>query len=216
MSFIYKTGRAELLNQIQAHSKHITGRVLDVGSGSSARYRGFFTYSEYIRMDIAPGNNVDIVGKIEAIPLEDTSVDSIVCTQVIGDVFDLHTAFQELYRVLRKGGKLLLTENLYDSRHDEPYDFWRFTQFSLRKLAEDAGFTVITLEPRGGYHSVKAQMRARYWIERLNANSAWFARPLSILFKIQGIWARFLDRHDKSRACGLFTHGYILIAEKHV
>ena len=215
MSYIYKTGRIELYEQIRRHAKFIKGRVLDVGAGGFSRYKDLFNFDEYVKMNIESGKNTDLVGKVENIPTEDNSFDSIVCTQVLGDVYELHKAFSEFYRVLKTGGTLLVTENLFDSLHDEPNDFWRFTQHSLRRLAEDAGFEVKVLECRGGYRSVMTQMKARYLIERFSANERWFARPLSFILKICGKWARFRDNKDKSRANQIFTHGYILIAQKH-
>lgn len=214
MSYIYKTGRIELIKQIKQHSKFIKGRILDVGAGSFSRYKDFFEFDEYIKMNTESGKNTDLIGKVENIPSEDNSFDSIVCTQVLGDVYELHKAFNEFYRVLKLGGTLLITENLFDSLHDEPNDFWRFTEHSLRRLAEDANFEVRVLERRGGYRSVMAQMKARYIIERFSANKRWFARPLSFMFKICGKWAQYRDSKDKSHANQIFTHGYILIAQK--
>lgn len=215
MSYIYKTGRIELREQIAKHAHHIGGRVLDVGAGSFSRYKDLFSFEEYVCMDIEPGDNVDMVGRIEDIPSKNNSFDSIVCTQVLGDIYDLQKAFGELYRVLKPNGVLLVTESLFDPLHDEPHDFWRFTEHSFRRLAEDAGLKVAVIEPRGGYRSVMTQLKARYWIERLNAGKKWFARPLSFVLKILGRWAIFRDSMDDSHANRIFTHGYILIAKKH-
>ncbi|HRZ30560.1 MAG TPA: methyltransferase domain-containing protein [Candidatus Paceibacterota bacterium] len=215
MPYIYKTGRIELYEQIKSYAGFIRGRVLDVGAGNFSRYQELFTFNEYVKMDIEPGPNTDVVGRAEEIPFPDDSFDSIVCTQVLGDIYELSRAFSEFYRVLKPEGTILLTESLFDPLHDEPYDFWRLTQHSLRRLALDAGFEIKVLENRGGYRSVMAQLKARYWIERLEANKKWFARLLSFTLKIHGTWARFLDRHDKSRANKLFAQGYILIIQKH-
>ena len=215
MSYIYKIDRIELYEQIKKYGKHIHGRVLDVGAGNFSRYRGLFNYTEYVKMNIDPGGNTDIVGVIENIPVSDNSFDAVVCTQVLGDVYELQKAFSELSRVLRPGGTLLVTENLFDSLHDQPHDFWRFTEHSLRRLAQESGFEVTILDRRGGYRSIVAQMRERYWIERLHAHKKWYARLLSKLFKIQGEVARFMDHRDHSAANKIFTQGYILIARKH-
>lgn len=214
MSYIYKTGRIELREQIKRHAGFIKGRVLDVGAGGFSRYIDLFKFDEYIKMDIEPGKNIDIVGRVENIPSKDNSFDSIVCTQVLGDVYEIQKAFSEFYRVLKPEGILLVTESLFDSLHSEPNDFWRFTEHSLRRLAEDVGFEVKVLECRGGYRSVMAQMKARYWIERLSINGKWFARPFSFIMKILGQRAIFLDLKDKSPVNQIFTHGYILIAQK--
>lgn len=215
MSYIYKTGRIELYSQIKRHANLIKGRVLDVGASNFSRYKELFNYTEYVKMDINPGNDIDVIGRAEEIPFQENSFDSIVCTQVLGDVYEPLRTFKEFYRILKPGGRALITESLYDSLHDEPNDYWRFTEHSFRRLAEDANLKVEVLERRGGYHSVIAQMKARYWIERLSANDKWFARILSFILKIFGTWALFLDRKDRSHANKLFTHGYILIVRKH-
>lgn len=215
MSYIYKTGRAELQDQIKRHASVIKGRVLDIGAGNYARYKNLFTYDDYVRMDIAPGKDVDLIGKIEAIPAQDNSFDSIICTQVLGDVFDLAKAFDEIKRVLKPNGKAFITESLFDPLHDEPHDYWRFTAHSLRTLTENAGLEVEVLEARGGYHSVMAQQKARYIIEKYDASKKSYARLLSFVLKVCGAYARFRDKHDTSRAAKLFTHGYLLIARKH-
>lgn len=215
VSYIYKTGRAELQDQVKKYAGFVSGRVLDVGAGSYPRYKHLFTFKEYVRMDIAPGEGIDVVGKAEKIPVAENSFDSIVCTQVLGDIYEPQKAMSEMHRVLRTGGTVLITESLFDPLHDEPHDFWRYTEHGLRRLAKDAGFNVEVLERRGGYQSVMAQLRARYWIERLNAGKKWYARLLSFFFKVSGKWARFLDKKDTSHAGKLFTQGYILIARKH-
>jgi len=214
MSYIYNTGRIELYERIERHAKFIKGRVLDVGAGSFSRYKYLFNFTEYIKMDLEPRKGIDVVGRVENIPFPDNSFDGVVCTQVLGDVFELHKAFAEIYRVLKPKGTALITENLFGHIHNEPNDFWRFTKHSLHRLATDAGFRVKVLEHYGGYRSVMVQMRARYWIERLNIHKKWFSRIFSFVLKGFGTWARFLDSKDHSQAGKLFTHGYVLIAQK--
>ncbi len=214
MAYIYKTGRAELYDQIKKHSHFIHGRVLDIGSSSFARYQGLFTFSEYVKMDVEQKSGVDVVGKIENVPFPDNSFDSIVCTQVLGDVFELQKAFSEMKRILKPNGVVLITESLFDPLHDEPNDFWRFTEHGLRHLAKDAGLSVEIIEKRGGFWSVMAQLKARYVIELLHANKWFLGRIMSPFLKIEGVLARFADKLDSSRANRFFTHGYILIARK--
>ena len=117
MSYIYQTDRIELYEQIKRHARFIKGHVLDVGAGSFSRYKDLFSFNEYTKMNTEPGENTNIVGKVENIPSEDNSFDSIICTQVLGDVYELNKAFSEFYRVLKPEGMLLLTENLFDSLH---------------------------------------------------------------------------------------------------
>jgi len=200
----------EIYEQIQRHAHYIKGKVLDIGSGSFLRYKHLFNFDEYITMDIKPVG-VDIVGRIENIPLTDNTFDSIVCTQVLGDVFELNKAFKEMYRILRPNGVLMVTESLFDPLHDEPNDYWRFTPYSLRRLAEKVGFRVILIEGRGGKWSVIGGLKIRYWKNRLNPHSKWFGRLLSLLFKAYGTLMKYLDEVDSDTS---YVNGYILICSK--
>ena len=49
------------------------------------------------------------------------------------------------------GGRLFLSAPLFFEEHQKPYDFYRYTQFSLRMLAEEAGFEVVRIEWLEGY-----------------------------------------------------------------
>jgi len=209
MSYIYKAGRAELYEQVKRHGHLIKGNVLDIGARGSSRYKHFFNYTEYYPMDIEAGEGIDRVGRIENIPYSSDTFDSVVCIQVLGDVFELKTAFSEMYRVLRPKGVLLATESLFDPLHDEPNDYWRFTSHSLRRLAEEAGFTVMKIEGRGNYRSVIGNLKMRYWKNRLKAHGKWFARPLSLLFKVYGTLTGFFKDNDTSH-----VNGYILLCSK--
>ena len=169
--YIYQPSRILLKQQIKKQSHYIKGRVLDVGAGDFSRYESLFDCKEYIKMDIKKNNNIDVVGRAERIPFEDSRFNSIVCTQVLGDVKNIHKAVEEFYRVLKTDGIVLLTESLIDEMHDEPKDYWRFTKFGLRHLFKNAGFKIIVINQRGGFFSVKAQNNIRYLIERLNLYS---------------------------------------------
>lgn len=214
MAYIFQPARSELHEQIRRHATAIRGRVLDVGSGPGSRYKGLFRFDEYVKMDLDGVNGIDAAGSAEAIPFSAASFDSIVCSQVLGDVYDVPKAFREFYRVLKPGGAALITEALFDSMHDEPHDYWRFTKNSFRRLAEEAGFLVEALEQRGGFWSIRSQMLIRYLINRFDLYRAWYGRLADILIRIYAKSMMWFDRRDHSEASRIFTHGYILVMRK--
>ncbi len=215
MSYIFQTARFELEAQIKRHADTVRGRVLDVGSGSKPRYRGFFKgSSEYVKLDIEGVPDVDVTGTAESIPLPNESFDAIVSTQVIGDVYDLRKAFTEFFRVLKPDGVILLTEGFMDPLHDEPYDYWRITPHSLRRLAEDAGFQVELVEKRGGYFSVRAQMTIRYYVNRYDIYHRSWRRIFSFFARYYGRLMIWRDRRDQSEIQSHFAHGFLLLAKK--
>jgi len=212
--YIYQPNRILLDEQIKKYSHHIKGRVLDVGAGSSDRYGRFFDVQEYLKMDLQPGKNIDVVGQAEHIPFEAGAFDSLVCTQVLGDIRNPSEALKEFYRVLKPGGMVLLTESFINEMHDEPRDFWRFTRFGLEHLFQEVGFKIITIDQRGGFFTAGAQNNIRYLINKFNLYSHNWSRVLSPFFRIYSKTAFFLDKLDQSETNRKFAIGWCVLAQK--
>lgn len=212
--YIYKPDRILMARQIKKYGHYIKGKVLDVGAGRNKRYTSYFKYDKYITLDINPEANPDILASADKIPLENNAIDSIVCTQLLGDVTDALSVLKEFYRVLKPGGMVLLTESFINEMHDEPIDFWRFTKFGLKHLFLSAGFKVILIDQRGGFFSTKAQNNIRYLIDKFNLYSHQWARIFNPFFRIYSWIMFFLDKKDKSQANRKFALGWCIIARK--
>ena len=130
--YIFQPDRYLLDKQIRKFSHYIKGKVLDVGAGEVNRYGKYFKFDEYIKMDPRHGDKVDLVGSADNIPLDSESIDSIVCTQVFEHLENPQKSAEEIYRVLKKGGHVLLTVPQMNELHEEPYDFFRYTKFGLK------------------------------------------------------------------------------------
>ena len=59
---------------------------------------------DYKILDKVADYSPDIVGDIHELPLEDNSVDAILCSAVLEHVEEPQRAVKEMYRVLKKGG----------------------------------------------------------------------------------------------------------------
>ena len=130
-------------------------RVLDAGAGR-AQYRGLFAHATYETADFmaVEGKKYrqpDYVCDLVAIPVEDARFDHVVCTQVLEHLPEPLRVVAELGRVLKPGGTLWLSAPLFYAEHETPYDFFRYTQFGLRRLLEDAGFEVLEIAWLEGY-----------------------------------------------------------------
>ena len=126
--------------------------VLDVGCGVQP-YRPYFdgVASEYIGVDVEPGEHVDVVAPAAALPFPEARFDVVLCTQTLEHVPDPAAALREFHRVLKPGGVLLLSTHGTAVYHPGPSDLWRWTQEGLPKLVRENGsWSELRLEAAGG------------------------------------------------------------------
>lgn len=214
MSIIFKPERYLLNKQIKKFSSYIKGDILDVGSGKSDRYSRLFKFNKYIRLDIDPGCEPDIVADAQNIPLSDKSFDSVISTQGLEHMPNPLRAITEFFRVLKENGHCLVTVPFFNEMHEEPHDYWRFTRYSLEMMFKEAGFKIISIEPRGGFFSVIAQLCTRYFINRFSLFETKFGIIANPFLKLFGLIMICLDKIDKSRSNRKFSIGWIVVASK--
>jgi SAM-dependent methyltransferase len=213
--YIFQPDRYLLDKQIRKFSHYINGKVLDVGAGEVNRYGKYFKYDEYIKMDPRHTDHADLVGSADNIPLENESVDSVVCTQVFEHLENPQKSAEEIFRILKKGGHVLLTVPQMNELHEEPYDFFRYTKFGLQSMFKKSGFEVVVIDQRGGYYSTVAQIKVRHMIDKYGL---YKNKTLNIIFapvcKIYGKLAIWLDHLDKSVANRKHAIGWCIVLQK--
>ena len=117
--------------------------ILEVGSFQVAgqehiaELRGLFPGKEYLGVDMRPGPGVDLVQDVEDMALPDGSVGTVLALSTLEHVPHFWKGLDEIRRVLRPGGALLLACPFYFHVHDYPSDYWRFTPMALEMLLED-------------------------------------------------------------------------------
>ena len=87
------------------------------------------------------------IGEDGTVPLEGSSVDLVLSTQVLEHVVDPQRYLDECVRLLRPGGHLLLSTHGIMHLHRDPTDFWRWTCDGLARIVSAAGLEVV--ETRG-------------------------------------------------------------------
>lgn len=214
MAVIYKPGKQLLHSQIKKFAHYIKGDILDVGAGKYDRYSDFFNKTKYVKTDNKPDFGADIVADAQNLPVGDMSFDSVISTQTLEHLPDPGKAVKEFYRVLKKGGYCLATAPFFNEIHEEPYDYWRFTNFALEKIFKEAGFKVMEMEKTGGFFTTIASLIIRYKINKFNLNKSKFGKLINPLFKIFAKFMMFLDKIDKSKANNKFAIDYVIVAKK--
>ncbi len=213
--YIFQVDRFLLQKQIAEKIRYLKGKTLNIGSGQFERYELPTTVTEYVRMDIAAGENVDVVGRAEKLPFPDTCFDAIISTQVFEHVENPEQAATEVGRVLRKDGYLLITVPQWNELHEEPHDYWRYTRYGLVALFERHDLKLISIDQRGGYFSTRAQMAMRFYIDVFHLhNHPWGGRIASKIFALWGRLAIWRDRRDHSVANRKHTIGWCAVFQK--
>jgi SAM-dependent methyltransferase len=135
---------ADLAALIGGIAPQVRGVVFDYGSGG-APYAGLFTQcAGYIAADLETGPKVDRVLRSDGLTNEtDASYDFILSTQVLEHVQHPRLYLQECLRILRPGGRVLLTTHGMFQEHGCPHDYGRWTARGLEDLFLEEGFQII-------------------------------------------------------------------------
>jgi SAM-dependent methyltransferase len=126
-----------------AEAFDLPGPVLEVGSyqvagqEAIADLRLFFRDKPYVGVDVRPGPGVDCVADIEDLPQPDASVGTVLALSAFEHVPRFWRGFEEIHRVLRPDGALLVSCPFYLYIHSYPCDYWRFTPHALEVLLHD-------------------------------------------------------------------------------
>jgi SAM-dependent methyltransferase len=218
----------------QARTLPAGSRVIDVGAGP-CKYRSLFQHCVYTAQDFGGHRAthvgviaeewsygaIDLVCDASAMPVADGSFDAVLCTEVLEHVPEPAKVVRELGRILRPGGRLMLTAPLGSGLHQEPDHYYGgFTPFWYERFLAEAGFENIVAQPNGGFFKHYGQESRRFSAlidpRRVPRSALPLVAPLWALtlpwFRvIVPLACDTLDRLDSHRA---FTVGYHVTASR--
>lgn len=126
-----------------AETFDLPGPILEIGSlqvpgqDSLIDLRSHFPGREYLGIDIRPGPGVDRVADVEELPFDDESFGAVIAMNTFEHVRKFWRGFDEIRRVLRPDGALLVSCPFNVMIHGYPSDYWRFTPAAFDVLLED-------------------------------------------------------------------------------
>jgi SAM-dependent methyltransferase len=206
------------LQQIPAGTK-----LLDAGCGSQ-QYRCYCNHLDYKSQDFAQYSvdlvtsftdgkgkdsytygEIDYIGNIWDIPVEENLFDTVLCTEVFEHILYPNETVREFSRILKINGKLILTAPSNCLRHFDPYFFYTgFSDNYFRQILSKNGFRIDLIEPVGDYYS-------------------WLAVELARTMKLHGvIWAFLIFpaflfyalRQKTEKSVNTLCMGYHIVACK--
>ncbi|HWX18516.1 MAG TPA: class I SAM-dependent methyltransferase [Candidatus Binatia bacterium] len=207
--------------QAEAAKLPAGSRVLDAGAGAS-KYRPFFAHCRYETQDFCQYQGklvkylqpIDYVCDITRIPLPDGSLDAILCTEVLEHVTDPMAVLTEFARLVKPGGRLLLTAPHGTTLHMQPYHFYGgFTHYWYRHWLPRHGFVVDSILPQGGpgratvcylhafYTSWRAREQKLKGLKRASSLAARMAVKLPIHYLLTWMLPKFDPYLDSYQIC---------------
>jgi SAM-dependent methyltransferase len=196
---------------------HVRGSLLDLGCGKVPLYE---CYKEYITDNICTdwGNSLhkndylDFEHDINTeLPFADEQFDTIILSDVLEHIYQPLLLWHEMHRVLKPNGKILMNVPFFYWLHEEPFDFYRYTEYSLRRFAEETHSKIHVLKPLGGVIEIGGDLMGKVFI-RLPVVGKWLSTfsqlTMSTLSKTS------VGRKIYEKTSSQFPFGYFMVTEK--
>lgn len=200
-------------------------KVLDAGAGT-CKYKPLFEHCEYKAHDFAkyPGKEhvygeLDYISDIVSIPAPDASFDLVLCTEVLEHVPRPDLALREFARILKPGGKVVITAPLGSGIHMAPYHFYGgFSPYWYQHFCHEAGLTLGRCEPNGGFFKLYGQESRRFahFLKPRNTITRVILLPVELVVRAVfslalPVLCHLLDARERNPD---FTAGYFVVATK--
>ena len=128
----------KFLESISSDYKNLD--ILEIGSGDISINQSaelIFTNAKlFIKTDVNKDYGHKFLDITSTIQIEE-KFDLVLCTNVLEHIFDIKPAIKNLHYLLKEKGHLIVSVPFIYPLHDEPLDFWRFTEHALKKLFSD-------------------------------------------------------------------------------
>lgn len=105
--------------------------------------RIFFPNKKYVGADLKKGPGVDIILNLHDINLPAESVGTVLILDTIEHVEFPRKAINEIYRVLKPGGILIMSSVMNFGIHNFPFDYWRFTPEAFKSFLKKFNSSII-------------------------------------------------------------------------
>jgi SAM-dependent methyltransferase len=197
--------------------QYATGKLLDLGCGKVpllAAYEKYVSnctcvdWGQSLHKNQHLDQEVDLNGHL---PFCDETYDTIILSDVLEHIAKPDFLWSEMSRILACGGKIILNVPFYYWLHECPHDYYRYTEFALRRFVENSGLKVISIEPIGGAPEIMVDIFAKNMLR-----VPLFGKPAAMIAQFGVAKLRAIKDYLRSPSSSQysFPFGYFLIAEK--
>lgn len=151
LNLVEKIGSSSLTRALQyevLENYPLLGDVLDFGGGEKSHYRKLIKCASYTSINIDPQIQPTWLAEVgKPIPCNDNEFDVVLSLNTLEHIFEAHSVIDELHRVLKSGGELILSTPFLFPIHGHPDDFFRPTPSWYRHALGACGFRMIEVIP---------------------------------------------------------------------
>lgn len=104
------------------------------GQEGYADLRPFFPGKKYVGADMREGPGVDVILDLHKIELASESVGTVLTLDTLEHVEYVREAVEEMHRILKPKGIVMMSSVMFFPIHGYPYDYWRFTPEAFKSL----------------------------------------------------------------------------------
>lgn len=147
--------------------RYAHGKLLDLGCGKVPLYAA---YKDHIKENVCVDwenslhkneyldFNCDLTQKLA---FDDNEFNTIILSDVLEHIPEPQHLWNEMVRVLSADGVIIMNVPFFYYLHEKPHDYYRYTEYALRRFAELSGLEVITLHAIGGVPEVLTDILAK-------------------------------------------------------
>jgi len=181
------------------------GYTLDISSEKHASYKKDWNIELKNLINIDIDGKPNILADINNLPFKNNTISNFGCFNVLELIQFPKIAVQEIYRVLNKTGYLVGYVPFLYPIHNQPVDYWRFSNKSLYQFLSNGGFNNIIIEPLGGRFIVMYDI--------ILPKKLFFIRFILSLLSI-GLNMLYEMFHSKEYNREMYPSGYFFYAKK--
>lgn len=196
--------------------KFVKGRLVDLGCGTVPLYVVYRDYVDSVTCvdwsaSGSDSHNDFCCDLSKPLPFEDSSFDTIILSDVLEHVPEPVVLWSEMSRILSDQGVLILSTPFIYCLHEQPHDYFRFTEHSLRRLAGQFGFHIEKIEAVGGSPEIITDILGKH-IQFIPIVGKFFAALLSGL----SYWLRRVPffRKISEKTAYAFPLEYTMVAKR--